>query len=567
MWTRAGRCRRRANSDVAVTYRISGTGLGTGSAHQWRLVRDGETDRDLASAANGDGTRTVTIDGEHIPGAEFRLALDYTPGTGASGTPTAEVTRVVIRDANNAKTLTPTTTNSAPTFDDGETTTRSVAENTAAGQNIGAPVAATDGESDPLTYSLGGTNAASFDIVATTGQLRTSAALNFETKDSYTVTVSVSDSKDADGNTDTATDDSITVTINVGDVNEAPSAPDAPTVTATANSATSLDVSWSAPSNTGRPAIASYDLRYRAGTGGSFTNGPQDVSGTSATIGSLAPNTAYQVQVRATNAEGDSSWSDSGSGTTGNRAPVFGATSYSFDLAENADGSSTAIALGTVAASDADNDAVSYSITAGNTGNRFVVGSSSGAITYSGTGENFEGLANPASAYTLTVQASDGSAAVTVPVTVRVTDVNEAPTLPNNWLTAQTATVGTAFSYQFGEVTDPDSGDTVSYSADVRTGGAGTGSDPYTYGSLPSWLTFNTGTRTFSCDAAGTGACQAGDLDHPGHRQRRRVHARHSLGRVHADHRRGHSRDDRLRHGRRRPDRGGLFGQAGRYPL
>ena len=95
-------------------------------------------------------------------------------------------------------------------------------------------------------------------------------------------------------------------------------------------------------------------------------------------------------------------------------------------------------------------------------------------------------------------------------MTVGVTNVNEPPTLPNNWLTAQTATVGTAFSYQFGEVTDPDRGDTVSYSAELRTGGAGTDSDPYTYGSLPSWLTFTSGSRTFSCDAAGAGACVAG---------------------------------------------------------
>ena len=100
--------------------------------------------------------------------------------------------------------------NRAPAFTDGDTTTRSVAENTAAGQNIGTPVAATDADDDTLTYTLGGTDAASFSIVSTSGQLQTRAALNSQTKSSYSVTVSVSD-----GNGGTA---SITVTINVTDV-------------------------------------------------------------------------------------------------------------------------------------------------------------------------------------------------------------------------------------------------------------------------------------------------------------------------------------------------------------
>ena len=105
------------------------------------------------------------------------------------------------------------TDNNAPVFTDGTSTTRSVAENTASGQNIGSPVSATDADAgDTLTYTLGGTDAASFSIVTTSGQLQTSASLNYETKTSYTVTVSVSDGNGGS--------DSITVTINVTDVTE-----------------------------------------------------------------------------------------------------------------------------------------------------------------------------------------------------------------------------------------------------------------------------------------------------------------------------------------------------------
>ena len=104
------------------------------------------------------------------------------------------------------------TTNTAPVFTDGTSTTRKIAENTAAGQNIGTAISATDADSDTLTYTLGGTDAAAFSIVSTTGQLRTRAALDYETKTSYSVTVTVSD-----GNGGT---DSITITINVKDVTE-----------------------------------------------------------------------------------------------------------------------------------------------------------------------------------------------------------------------------------------------------------------------------------------------------------------------------------------------------------
>ena len=122
--------------------------------------------------------------------------------------------------------------NTPPAFNEALTTTRGVEENTASGENIGDPVAATDDDSDTMTYSLDATSAASFDIDAD-GQLQTKAALDYETKNSYSVTMSVSDGKDADGNADEMTDNTITVTILVSNVNEAPvflSAPDSLTI-------------------------------------------------------------------------------------------------------------------------------------------------------------------------------------------------------------------------------------------------------------------------------------------------------------------------------------------------
>ena len=100
-------------------------------------------------------------------------------------------------------------TGNAPAFA-AEEMARSVAENTAAGTAIGDPVAATDEDGDALTYTLGGDDADSFDIDST-GQLMTSAALDYETKMSYTVTVTASSGK-AD-----EVDATTTVTITVTD--------------------------------------------------------------------------------------------------------------------------------------------------------------------------------------------------------------------------------------------------------------------------------------------------------------------------------------------------------------
>ena len=102
--------------------------------------------------------------------------------------------------------------NNIPEFMEGDSTTRSVAENITSGMNIGTEVSATDRDNDTLTYSLGGADASSFNIVSSSGQLQTSAALDYETKTSYSVTIRAYDYNSAA--------DFIDVTINVTNINE-----------------------------------------------------------------------------------------------------------------------------------------------------------------------------------------------------------------------------------------------------------------------------------------------------------------------------------------------------------
>ena len=98
--------------------------------------------------------------------------------------------------------------------------TRYVDENTLAGSSIGSPVTASDADGDTVTYALTGADAGSFYFNGTTGQISVKGALDYENKSSYSVTVTVSDGKDAAGDADASVDDSIDVTINVTNVDE-----------------------------------------------------------------------------------------------------------------------------------------------------------------------------------------------------------------------------------------------------------------------------------------------------------------------------------------------------------
>ena len=97
-----------------------------------------------------------------------------------------------------------------------------------------------------------------------------------------------------------------------GTPNEKPGRPAAPT--AAAASATSLSVSWTAPTNNGT-AITDYDVRYKRSSASSWTSHAFAGTGTATTIGSLTTGAVYNVEVRAGNAAGEGAWSPSGTGT------------------------------------------------------------------------------------------------------------------------------------------------------------------------------------------------------------------------------------------------------------
>ena len=180
--------------DVRRGVTVSGiTGVSVGT---FGVQRVSDTVVTVALTFNGDfdtdGTLTFTVGAAAI--------ANY---TGASLTAQLPVTAEVGGG-----------TNQVPTFSEGGSASRSIAENTPGGQNIGNPVTATDGDGGTLSYSLEGTDAASFTIVSTSGQLQTGSGVvyDYEVKNRYEVTVRVSD-----GQGGSAT---IAVTINLTDVSE-----------------------------------------------------------------------------------------------------------------------------------------------------------------------------------------------------------------------------------------------------------------------------------------------------------------------------------------------------------
>ncbi len=151
----------------------------------------------------------------------------------------------------------------------------------------------------------------SLRFAGTAGETQTFTVATTEDTDEEedeTFTVSMSASGVSETVTVRATD---TATGTIRDDDTQLGRPDAPTVTV--HSSTSLSVSWTAPSGA---TVTDYNVQYRAGNNGSFTDAGYDGTGTSMTLYGLAQETLYEVQVQASNEGGTGSWSNSGTATT-----------------------------------------------------------------------------------------------------------------------------------------------------------------------------------------------------------------------------------------------------------
>ena len=82
----------------------------------------------------------------------------------------------------------------APSFADGFRTTRAVAENARQGDAVGDPISATHPDELEITYSLSGTDAASFTVDEETGQISVKEGMDLTIGNTYTVNLTATDS-------------------------------------------------------------------------------------------------------------------------------------------------------------------------------------------------------------------------------------------------------------------------------------------------------------------------------------------------------------------------------------
>ncbi len=323
-----------------------------------------------------------------------------------------------------------------------DSTTRSVAENTPAGKNIGNQVSA-HSTGAYYRYVLGGTDAGSFDIKSNNGQLKTKAALDYETKSSYTVTVTVQS-----GTLSPASDavsgpiisswrdrDSITVTINVTDVEWGFHEGDSTTREIAENTAAGVDIDSPVTSEQGDTynyavfGTDSSSFGIDSSTGQLKTKAALDYE----TKSSYAVTVAIQKQIHGPRR---TYWiSEDSIAVTINvtnviePVPVFNVEGDVVDLyiAEN---TAADVNIGDpVDATDEDGDTLTYSIS-GVEVDRVSIDSSTGQLK---TKAALDYEDSPAFAVLVTV--SDSTHSVSIAARINITNVNEAPTFSSDTLT------------------------------------------------------------------------------------------------------------------------------------
>ena len=314
--------------------------------------------------------------------------------------------------------------NDAPSFGSGNLFFRSVDEEQAAGANVGGPITATDDNVDTLSYSLGGSQAASF-TVTDTGQIQTAVVLDYETESSYEVTLSATDG------TDTTTVD---VEITVNDVDELPALDPVPS-----SHQARTNLSFTVPS---RPDITSFTVSEPTHSGQGditieSTESALNCDSENNTLTSLSGGGTVwlrfceegEATVRVADGSDASVRRDYDfTITQRNRAPEFSANSYTRSVDENSDGGTN---VGTpITADDADGDTLTYTLE-GDDDDLFEI-FSAGQITVADDADlDYE----EETSRSVRIRATDPSGATdAAEVTININDVSEnlVPRAPRN---------------------------------------------------------------------------------------------------------------------------------------
>ncbi|MDA9621805.1 cadherin domain-containing protein, partial [Gammaproteobacteria bacterium] len=368
------------------------------------------------SVSAGNGSNGTTTLAESSP-----EQIVYTPNADYNGTDTFSYSIIQGDKTSSADvTVTIEAVNDAPSINTASTI--QAAEN----QTAVATISISDIDEDDLTLTLSGTDADSFEL-STDNVLTFKEAPDYETKSSYSITLSLTDG------VETATKDISIAVTNVNDI--------APVFTS--------EATFSAAEN--QTAIGTIAATDAEGDAVTFTVSGSELAITSAGVLTFASAPDYETKASyiATITASDGVNSTTQDITVNvinvnDNSPII-TSEATFSAAENQ------TAIGTVFATDADGDGLVYSIS----GSDIAINNSTGVVAFT-LAPDFE----TKSTYTATVTASDGSKTTNQDITINITNVNEAPIITSSatFSSAENQTsVGTVVA------SDPE-GDSLSFS-------------------------------------------------------------------------------------------------------
>lgn len=287
--------------------------------------------------------------------------------------------------------------------------TAQVDENLVSGSTVLKLTATDQDVGDSLTFSIAGTNSAHF-AVSSTGLITTTQSLDYETVNTYSLNISVSDS------TNSVTE---ALTITVRDTNDAPVFANAPyTVTVPENNASAIVHTVSATdADSGNTltyflsGVGSGDFSILSSTGLVSLNTALDYERKSSYV--------LSVIVRDGNG-GQATSSLTVTVSDENDRPSFIGTPYSVSLDEDVSIGTTVLQASAI--DEDSNDTLTYTLSGTNSSD-FSIASSTGIITTAVT-LDYESV----SSYSLTVTVSDGRDSISQAIIISITDKNDAPT-------------------------------------------------------------------------------------------------------------------------------------------
>ena len=281
----------------------------------WDVVKGiGRIIGDLFFSASGEWS-----DWSHTGPARNTTVTGLTAGT---------VYEVRVRAANpegtsdwSAAAAALTVTNAPPVFTSPASV--EVRENTTSAGTVVATDA--DSQDSVVAYNIsGGSDEDFLSIDQNTGVLVFRAAPDYEAPTDHnrdnTYDVEVAATSGA-GQRELTSTQAITISV-TDDTSEAGTRlPDPPSLTVTDTTETSLTLGWQQPAG---PAVGDYDVQYRVVGTNAWSDWSHTGAARTATLTGLTAGTAYEMRVRATNADGTGEWTEPLIATTsGNRAPQF----------------------------------------------------------------------------------------------------------------------------------------------------------------------------------------------------------------------------------------------------